>query len=135
MENKKETTLEKISEKTEINWKIRVMQVSFWIALIPAIFLFVQAVLLLFGFEYDFSQIQDKLLGVVVAFFGILSVIGVVRDFTSPNTKDSVRVQGYIEPGKPAIIEPVKEITTERIDGQNKTVYTKQDVNTNDTIG
>ena len=48
--------------RTSINWKARIKNKIFWIALIPAVLLLVQTVCSVFGIELDFGSLQDKLL-------------------------------------------------------------------------
>lgn len=38
-----------------INWKARIKNKNFWIALIPAILLLIQSVLTPFGYKWDFG--------------------------------------------------------------------------------
>ena len=41
----------------KINWKVRFLNKYFWLALIPAVLLLVQAVAKVFGFELDLGEI------------------------------------------------------------------------------
>ena len=50
-----------------INWKVRIKNKNFWLALIPALLLLIQAVAYVFGFSLDLSELGDKLLAVVNA--------------------------------------------------------------------
>ena len=77
-----------------INWDVRWKNKTFWITIIPAIILLVQAVAGLFGFELELSQLQEKLLVVVNAVFGVLVILGVVVDPTTHGVNDSVRALG-----------------------------------------
>ena len=61
-----------------INWKVRIKNKSFWLALIPAVLLLVQAVAALFGFELDLDFLSERLLTVVNAVFVVLTILGVV---------------------------------------------------------
>lgn len=83
-----------------INWDVRWKNKTFWITIIPAIILLVQAVAGLFGFELELSQLQEKLLVVVNAVFGVLVILGVVVDPTTHGVNDSARALGYKEPWK-----------------------------------
>lgn len=51
----------------KINWLVRVKNKAFWVALIPAVLLLVQAVAALIGVSIDLGEIGDKLLQVVNA--------------------------------------------------------------------
>ena len=73
---------------------------SFWLALIPAVLLLIQAVAAVFGFTLDFGELSDKLLAVVNAVFVVLTILGVVVDPTTEGTGDSARALGYDKPAK-----------------------------------
>ena len=57
----------------KINWLVRVKNKAFWVALIPAVLLLVQAVAALIGVSIDLGEIGDKLLQVVNAIFTVLA--------------------------------------------------------------
>ena len=84
----------------KINWKARFSNLNFWIAFIPALLLLVQVVAAVFGFTLDLSELQQKLLDVVNAIFGILVILGVVNDPTTAGLSDSNRAMGYGKPFK-----------------------------------
>ena len=81
-----------------VNWKVRIKNKMFWIALIPAILLLVQTVCSVFGVELDFGNLQDKLLAVVNALFALLVILGIVADPTTEGLKDSQRALTYEKP-------------------------------------
>lgn len=83
-----------------INWKVRFKNKSFWLALIPAVLLLIQAVAAVFGFTLDFGELSDKLLAVVNAVFVVLTILGVVVDPTTEGAGDSARALGYDKPAK-----------------------------------
>lgn len=83
-----------------INWKVRFKNKSFWLALIPAVLLLIQAVAAVFGFTLDFGELSDKLLAVVNAVFVVLTILGVVVDPTTEGTGDSARALCYDKPAK-----------------------------------
>lgn len=83
-----------------INWKVRFKNKSFWLALIPAVLLLIQAVAAVFGFTLDFGELSDKLLAVVNAVFVVLTILGIVVDPTTEGTGDSARALGYDKPAK-----------------------------------
>lgn len=83
-----------------INWKVRIKNKSFWLALIPAVLLLIQAVAALFGFELDLDFLGERLLAVVNAVFVVLTILGVVVDPTTQGVGDSERALGYDEPAK-----------------------------------
>ena len=83
-----------------INWKVRIKNDKFWIALIPAVLLLIQAVAAVFGFSLDLSELGDKLLDVVNALFAVLAIMGVVVDPTTKGIGDSERALNYDRPAK-----------------------------------
>lgn len=81
-----------------INWKVRIKNKAFWIALIPALALVVQAVAAVFGYTFDFSTLVGKILAVVEAVFAVLAILGIVVDPTTSGIGDSQRALGYDAP-------------------------------------
>lgn len=81
-----------------INWKVRIRNKSFWLALVPAALLLVQAVLACFGVTWDYSQVSEELLGVVNSLFAVLAILGVVADPTTEGIGDSEQALTYDEP-------------------------------------
>lgn len=81
-----------------INWKVRFKNKAFWLALIPAALLLVQAVLACFGVVWDYSQISQELIGVVNAIFAVLAILGVVADPTTQGIGDSAQAMTYDRP-------------------------------------
>ena len=81
-----------------INWKVRIKNKNFWIALIPAVLLLIQVVARVFGFETDLGDLGNKLLAVVNAVFVVLSILGIVTDPTTEGITDSDLAMTYIEP-------------------------------------
>lgn len=81
-----------------INWKVRVKNKAFWVALIPAIILVVQLVAGLFGWSIDLTNISGKLVAIVDAVFAVLTILGIVQDPTTKGIKDSERALTYKEP-------------------------------------
>lgn len=59
-----------------INWKVRIKNKNFWIALIPAVLLLVQVVAAVFGYTLNLGELGDKLLAVVNALFAVLTILG-----------------------------------------------------------
>lgn len=81
-----------------INWKVRIKNKAFWLALIPALLLLIQAVAYVFGFTLDLSEMGDKLLAVVNALFTVLAILGVVTDPTTAGVSDSAQALTYEKP-------------------------------------
>lgn len=72
-----------------MNWKIRISNKTFWLALIPAIALVITSVADVFGYTIDFTEGTAKLAAVVEAVFALLAVLGVVIDPTTKGIGDS----------------------------------------------
>lgn len=83
---------------SKINWKVRIANEKFWMALIPAVLLLVQVVAAFFGFNIDLGDVGNKLLAVVNAVFAILAILGVVNDPTTQGIADSQRAMTYNVP-------------------------------------
>lgn len=81
-----------------INWAVRFKNKAFWLALVPAVFLFIQAVMQIFGFNFDFTELSTHIVGAIEALFVVLTIIGVVADPTTEGISDSERALGYKEP-------------------------------------
>lgn len=83
-----------------INWKVRIKNKNFWLAIIPAVILLVQAVAAVFGYVIDLGDLGNKLIVVVNAVFVILSILGIVTDPTTEGISDSTLALTYKEPKK-----------------------------------
>ena len=81
-----------------INWKVRIKNKIFWLAIIPAILILAQAVAAVFGYTLDFKDISAKLIAVVEAVFSVLAILGVVVDPTTEGIEDSKLAMTYDEP-------------------------------------
>ena len=81
-----------------INWTVRIKNKNFWLAVIPAVLLLIQAVAAVFGYSLDLGEIGNKLIAVVNAAFGVLVVLGVVVDPTTAGVSDSNRAMNYKKP-------------------------------------
>ena len=78
-----------------INWKVRIKNRAFWLAIIPATLLLAQAVLALFGVTWDYTVVSEQLVGIVNALFVVLAILGVVTDPTTEGMCDSEQAMGY----------------------------------------
>lgn len=83
-----------------INWKVRIKNKNFWLAIIPALALVVQAVAAVFGYTINLETMVGKLCAVVDAVFAVLVIIGIVNDPTTAGIGDSQRAKTYAEPWK-----------------------------------
>lgn len=81
-----------------VNWKVRIKNKTFWITLIPAVFMLIQMVAAIFGFEFDFTQLSMRILAAVDSLFAVLIIIGVVIDPTTKGVSDSERAMTYEKP-------------------------------------
>lgn len=83
-----------------INWRVRAKNKAFWLAVIPAVLLLAQAVAAVFGIHLELDVISDRLLAVVNALFGVLSILGIITDPTTEGVGDSERALSYDEPAR-----------------------------------
>lgn len=81
-----------------VNWKVRIKNKNFWLAVIPAVALVAQAVAAVFGYTIDLTTFVGKLQAVVNAVFALLVILGVVNDPTTAGLSDSKRAMSYDEP-------------------------------------
>jgi len=86
-----------------INWKVRIKNKNFWLSIIPAVILLIQAIGAVFGVTWDFGDLAQKLIAVVNAAFVVLAILGIVTDPTTAGVADSNRAMGYDEPHKDII--------------------------------
>ncbi len=82
----------------KINWIVRIKNKAFWLAIIPAVLLLIQAVADVIGYHIDFGDISDKMIAVVNAVFVVLSILGIVVDPTTNGVGDSTRALTYTTP-------------------------------------
>ena len=81
-----------------INWKVRLKNKAFWVAIIPTILLLVQVVANVFGYTLDLGDLGNKLLEVVNVVFMLLATLGVVTDPTTEGVGDSKQALTYENP-------------------------------------
>lgn len=84
----------------KINWLVRIKNKAFWVSLIPAILLLLQAMASLFGYTLNVGSLGDKLLEVVNALFLVMAILGIVTDPTTDGISDSEQAMTYMEPKK-----------------------------------
>lgn len=82
----------------KINWKVRLKNKTFWLAIVPALLLVVQTVASLFGYAWDFVVLNQQIAAVINAVFAVLAVLGVVTDPTTAGVTDSDRAMCYDKP-------------------------------------
>lgn len=78
-----------------INWRVRIRNKAFWVAIIPAVLVLIQVVAAVFGYTLDLGELGNKLIAVVNAVFVVLSILGVVNDPTTSGLSDSEQAMTY----------------------------------------
>ena len=81
-----------------INWRVRIKNKAFWLAIIPAVLVLIQVVAAVFGYTLDLGELGNKLIAVVNAVFVVLSILGVVNDPTTSGLSDSKLSMTYNAP-------------------------------------
>ncbi|MBD7984395.1 phage holin [Sporosarcina sp. Sa2YVA2] len=84
----------------KINWKVRIKNKMFWLAMVPAFLLVAQIVSGWFGYELAADLIGEEAANFINAVFGLLVIIGVVVDPTTDGVDDSDQAMRYQEPKK-----------------------------------
>lgn len=82
----------------KINWMVRIKNKAWWLTLVPAVFLLVQACAAPFGYQWDFTVANQQVAAIVNALFAVLAILGVVNDPTTAGMGDSKQALGYDEP-------------------------------------
>lgn len=73
-----------------MDWKARIKNKAFWIALVPAVIILIQVVGNVFGLDLSkLTGLSQQLIDVVNAVFVVLSILGVVVDPTTVGFKDN----------------------------------------------
>ena len=81
-----------------INWKVRFLNKTFWITLVPALALLLQTFLAVFNVRLELGETIDKLLVFINALFAVFVIVGVVNDPTTSRISDSSRAMTYDRP-------------------------------------
>lgn len=81
-----------------INWKVRIHNKTWWLTLVPAVLVLIQAVASLFGFVLDLGELGNKLMYVVECLFLVLGILGIVNDPTTAGVSDSAQAMTYKNP-------------------------------------
>ena len=84
----------------KINWKVRVLNKTFWLTLVPALALLLQTFLAVFNVRLELGETIDKLLVFINALFAVLMIVGIVNDPTTAGLTDSTRALEYHEPNE-----------------------------------
>ena len=83
-----------------INWKVRILNKTFWLTLVPALALLLQTFLAVFNVKIELGETIDKLLVFINALFVVLVIVGVVNDPTTSGISDSSRAMTYERPNE-----------------------------------
>lgn len=81
-----------------INWKVRIKNKNFWLAIIPAVLLLITQIGAIFGIQIDTALIGEQLAAVVSTVFLILTILGIVTDPTTEGIGDSALAMTYEVP-------------------------------------
>ncbi len=91
----------------KLNFKVRIRNKVFWLALIPAVLILVQTVCALFSVPITIENVESRLLDLVNAVFAVLAILGIVADPTTEGLQDSARAMTYTEPWSDAEYKPM----------------------------
>lgn len=83
-----------------INWKVRIRNKNFWLSIIPAVIVLIQAIAAMLGVTLDLTETGSKLVQLVDAVFIVLAILGIVNDPTTEGLRDSERAMEYDTPYK-----------------------------------
>ena len=72
----------------KIDWRARLSNKAFWLALVPTLFVLAQFVLRAAEVEIDLSEMQGKALDLVNAVFTLLAILGIVVDPSTEGIAD-----------------------------------------------
>lgn len=78
-----------------INWKVRLKNKTFWLTIIPLLFLIVQQVCELFGLQLPVDGVAEQVLAIVETLFLIIGLLGITNDPTTAGLNDSEQAMTY----------------------------------------
>ena len=81
-----------------LNWKVHIKNKAFWLALVPALLLLIQAGAAVVGVTIDLGELGNRLLSFVNTAFVLLCLLGVINDPTTQGLSDSSLAMTYKEP-------------------------------------
>ena len=81
-----------------INWKVRVRNRAFWVALIPAVLLLMQYGAAMFGIQLELGETGERMVALVNQLFVVLTILGIVNDPTTAGLSDSENALTYEVP-------------------------------------
>lgn len=82
----------------KINWKVRIKNKAFWVAVIPALLLLIRQIAQIFGYDIEIANLSEQLINIVGTVFVILALVGIVTDPTTKGVSDSTQALTYNEP-------------------------------------
>ena len=85
-------------DEMKINWKVRVKNKMFWLALVPAVLLISQIIAGWFGYNVAADLIGAEAEKIINAVFGLLVLLGIVNDNTVAGLSDSKQALRYDKP-------------------------------------
>nr|DAE23797.1 MAG TPA: holin [Siphoviridae sp. ct9lR64] len=84
----------------KLNWTVRLKNKTFWMTVIPAVFVLIKTVAGALGFELNLGTTESTILQVVDVIFVVLAALGVIVDPTTAGISDSARAMTYTHPSK-----------------------------------
>lgn len=84
----------------KINWIVRAKNKTFWLALVPAIFVAITQITNCFGFNLDFSTAENQIITIIEAIFSLFAIFGIIIDPTTKGITDSDKALSYIAPSE-----------------------------------
>lgn len=81
----------------KIDWRTRLGNKAFWLALVPAVLVLVQFVLEAAGLDFDATALEGRALDLVNAVFTLLAILGIVMDPTTKGFPDGTQKEGRDE--------------------------------------
>lgn len=81
-----------------INWLVRIKNINFWLAIVPAVLLLAQVCAAPFGYRWDFTVLNQQLAAIINAAFAVLAILGIVTDMTTKGLSDSAQAMAYSAP-------------------------------------
>ncbi|WP_121615198.1 phage holin [Virgibacillus halodenitrificans] len=82
----------------KINWKVRLKNKTFWLAIVPALLLVAQIVSGWFGYDLAADLFTEEATKLINAVFVVLVLLGIVNDPTVAGTSDSKQALRYNKP-------------------------------------
>ncbi|WP_099224110.1 phage holin [Listeria costaricensis] len=79
----------------KINWKVRFKNKVWIVAMIATLFFIIQSSLIVFGINWDYSNLLEQMITIIT---GIFALIGLIIDPTTANTSDSRQALDYEKP-------------------------------------